>query len=121
MDRKSNRNLKIGVPEQNKSYFGTGTAECADRGLRLWSLSVLEFRFGTLRPPRGGGGSMGYRLFRRPQTSFLVVIVFVCLGLYDCGVVSLFVGVSVSILRVCVCVFTCLCLFACCVFVRDHV
>ena len=25
-------------------------------GLRLWSLSVLEFRFGTLRPPRGGGG-----------------------------------------------------------------
>ena len=25
-------------------------------GLRLWSLSGLEFRFGTLRPPRGGGG-----------------------------------------------------------------
>jgi hypothetical protein len=34
---------------------------------------------------------MGYRLFRRPQISFLCVIVFVCLGLLDCGIVGLWV------------------------------
>jgi hypothetical protein len=36
-------------------------------------------------PEAGGGGSMGYRLFRRPLVSLLCVIVFVCLGLRDCG------------------------------------
>ena len=33
--------------------------------------------------------SMGYRLFRRPQVSFVFATVFVCWGLCDCGVASL--------------------------------
>ena len=84
VDQKSNTNEKIEVLEQTNRMG----LQKLRMGLRLWSLSVLEFRFGTLRPPRGGGGSMGYRLFCRPQPSFLFVIVFVCLGLWDCGVVS---------------------------------
>ena len=31
---------------------------------------------------------MSYRLFRRPQILLLCVIVFVCLGLCDCGIVG---------------------------------
>ena len=52
---------------------------------------------------------MGYRLFRRPQILFLCVIVFVCLGLCDCGVVSLWVcglvfcGFVLLSSHVCVC------------------
>ena len=34
-------------------------------------------------------GYMGYRLFHRPQVSFLFVIVFVCLGFCDYGIVGL--------------------------------
>ena len=36
-------------------------------------------------------GSMGNRLFRRSQVLFLCVVVFVCLGLCDCGFVGLWV------------------------------
>ena len=43
----------------------------------------------SARRSEGGGGSMGFRLFRRPQNLFLRIIVFVCLGLYDCGIVGL--------------------------------
>ena len=80
---------------------------------------------------------MGYRLFRRPQISFLFVCAFVWLGLRDCGIVELwgceFVGFRVSVLWVrgfagscvcvcecvCVCVFACLRLFPCRVFLCD--
>ena len=41
----------------------------------------------------------------------------VIVGLWGCE----FVGVWISVLWVCVCVFTCLCLFGCCVFLCDHV
>ena len=75
---------------------------------------------GSARRSEGGGGSMGYRLFRLPQISFVCVTVFVCLGLCDCGIVGLwggeFVDVCVSAWWVCVCVFACLCLFVGCVF-----
>ena len=70
VDQTSDTNQKFEVLEQN--HKGRQKVWI---GLRLWSLSVPEFRFGTLRPPRGGGGSMGRRLFRRPQISFLFVIV----------------------------------------------
>ena len=100
--------------------------------MRLWSLKISEIcedlRSGSNTPfqpcpEAGGGGSMGYRLFRRPQISFVCVTVFVSLGLCECGivgVVSLWV-VIVLLVGVCVCVFTCLCLFACCVLLSDHV
>ena len=39
-------------------------------------------------PEAGGGGSKGYRLFRRPQISFVCVIVFVSLRLCDCEIVG---------------------------------
>ena len=62
-------------------------------------------------------GSMGYRLFRRPQVLFLCVSVFVCLGLCDCEFVGLwgceFVGVWISVLWVCVCVCVCVCSHVC--------
>ena len=73
---------------------------------------------GSARRSEGGGASMGYRLFRRPQISCLCVIVFVCLGYEIIGFsdVSLWVcGLGLGGL-VCVCVFACLCLFAACVF-----
>ena len=41
------------------------------------------------RRSEGGGGSVGYRLFRRPQSLFLYVIVLVSMGLCDCGIVGL--------------------------------
>ena len=64
---------------------------------------------------------MGYRLFRRPQISFLFVIVFVCLGFWDCGVVGLCVCGFVSLWVcglvfcgfVCVCVCVCVFVFVC--------
>ena len=54
-------------------------------------------------PLRGcAAGSMGYRLFRRPQISFVCVIVFVSLGLCDCGIVGMWVcGLSLFCEFVC--------------------
>ena len=48
------KNRKFVIKFSN-SYFGTGPAECADAAEALESVS-FRFRFGTLRPPRGGGG-----------------------------------------------------------------
>ena len=47
----------------------------------------------------------------------LCVWVYAIVGLWGCE----FVGVWISVLWVCVCVFTCLCLFGCWVFLCDHV
>ena len=69
---------------------------------------------------RGRQISMGYRLFRRPQVLFLCVIVFVCLGLCDCGVcgvVSLWVCGLVFCGFVCVCVHMLVFVWVLCVFV----
>ena len=72
-----------------------GSAEEPGSPKSFWSLQIdknsSEFAkaFGTPCPLRaGGGGFMGYRLFRRPRNSFLFVIVFVCLGICDCGIVG---------------------------------
>ena len=79
-----------------RGFRPQGSAEEAGSPKSFWSLQIdknsSEFAkaSGTPCPLRaGGGGSMGYRLFRRPQISFLCVIVFVCLGLCDCGIVGL--------------------------------
>ena len=64
--------------------------------------------------------SEGNRLFRRPQISFTFVIMFVCLGLCDCGMVALWVCGFVMFCGF-MCVFVCLFLFACRVFVRCSV
>ena len=88
------------------SIFGGGTSEEAGAGLRLWSLQGRRCTFSTLRIPERGGGSVGYRLFRRPQVSFLFAIVFVCLWV---SVLSVF-----GLVGLWVCVFVCLCV---CVFV----
>ena len=52
---------------------------------------------------------MCYRLFRRPQISFLLDIVFVCLELCVCEFVGLWFSVLCVWVCVCVCVFVCVC------------
>ena len=74
---------------------------------------------------------MGYRLFRRPHILLVFVIVLCVLGLWDCGVASLWASVSCVcvfvVLCACVCVFAfvcvcvCVCSFACCVYLCDFV
>ena len=75
---------KLAVRKTKEDTFGLGRQK-RRIGPRLCTLSVLEFWFGTLRPPRVCGGSMGYRLFRRPPKIYLCVWVF---GLWVCGFVS---------------------------------
>ena len=60
----------------------------------LFALSISDQQYsasGFARRSKGGGGSMGYRFFRRSQISFSFIIVFVCSGLWDCGCVGLWV------------------------------
>ena len=86
VDHKSDTNQKFEALEQ-KRRKGRQKRRI---GLMLWSLSVLEFRSGLLRPPSGGGG------YRWATASFANLRFLVCVvWVWDCGfAVSCFVSLG---------------------------